>query len=48
MILMVRRDDNLHIQLDRDLVELRLVEIAKSYREILDEVVRKGSSFGKL
>jgi DNA replication protein DnaC len=40
-----RRDDNLHAQLDRDLAELRLTEIAKSYREILDETARKGSSF---
>ncbi len=42
---MARRDDNLQARLDRDLAELRLLEIAKSYREILDEAARKGSSF---
>jgi DNA replication protein DnaC len=39
-----RRDDNLQARLDRDLVELKLREIAKSYREVLDEAARKGSS----
>ena len=39
---MARRDDN--SQLDRDLAELKLLEIAKSYREVLDEAARKGSS----
>jgi DNA replication protein DnaC len=41
---MARRDDNLQARLDRDLAELKLVEIAKSYREVLDEAARKGSS----
>ena len=31
-------------QLDRDLAELRLLEIARAYREVLDEAARKGSS----
>ena len=43
--LMARRDDNLQARLDRDLAELKLLEIAKSYREVLDEAARKGSSF---
>ena len=42
---MARRDDNLQARLDRDLAELKLSEIAKSYREVLDEAARKGSSF---
>ena len=42
---MARRDDNLQARLDRDLAELKLPEIAKSYREVLDEAARKGSSF---
>ena len=42
---MARRDDNLQARLDRDLAELKLLEIAKSYREVLDEAGRKGSSF---
>ena len=42
---MARRDDNLPARLDRDLAELKLPEIAKSYREVLDEAARKGSSF---
>jgi DNA replication protein DnaC len=41
---MARRDDNLQSRLDRDLAELKLPEIAKSYREVLDEAARKGSS----
>ena len=41
---MARRDDNLQARLDRDLAELKLLEIAKSYREVLDEAARKGSS----
>ena len=41
---MARRDDNAQSRLDRDLEELRLPEIAKSYREVLDEAARKGSS----
>jgi len=31
-------------QLDRDLAELKLLEIAKGYREVLDDAARKGSS----
>jgi DNA replication protein DnaC len=41
---MARRDDNLQARLDRDLAELKLPEIARSYREVLDEAARKGSS----
>ena len=41
---MPRRDDSLQARLDRDLAELKLLEIAKSYREVLDEAARKGSS----
>ena len=41
---MARRDDSLQTRLDRDLAELKLPEIAKSYREVLDEAARKGSS----
>ena len=42
---MARRDDNLQARLDRDLAELKLSVIAKSYREVWDEAARKGSSF---
>ena len=41
---MARRDDSLQARLDRDLADLKLLEIAKSYREVLDEAARKGSS----
>ena len=41
---MARRDDNLSARLDRDLAELKLPEIAKSYREVLDDAARKGNS----
>ncbi|HTU18835.1 MAG TPA: ATP-binding protein [Gemmataceae bacterium] len=41
---MARRDDNLQTRLDRDLAELKLPEIAQSYREVLDDAARKGSS----
>jgi DNA replication protein DnaC len=41
---MARRDDNLQARLERDLAELKLPEIAKSYREVLDEAARKGNS----
>jgi DNA replication protein DnaC len=41
---MARREDNLQARLNRDLVELKLPEIAKSYREVLDEAARKGTS----
>jgi DNA replication protein DnaC len=44
MIPMARRDDNLQARLDRELAELKLSEIAKSYRELLDEAARKGNS----
>jgi len=40
---MARRDDP-RSRLDRDLAELKLPEIAKSYREVLDDAARKGSS----
>jgi DNA replication protein DnaC len=39
-----RRDDNIQARLDRDLAELKLPEIAQSYREVLAEAARKGSS----
>lgn len=39
-----KRDDSPHARLDRDLTELKLPEIAKCYREVLDEAARKGSS----
>ena len=42
---MARRDDSLQARLDRDLAELKLLVIAKNYREVLDEAARKGSSF---
>src|SRR5580704_9756876 len=38
------RPDPTPTQLDRDLADLKLLEIAKSYREVLDEAARKGSS----
>jgi DNA replication protein DnaC len=41
---MARSDDNLQARLDRDLAELKLPEIARAYREVLDEAARKGSS----
>jgi DNA replication protein DnaC len=43
---MTRRKEDPHpnSQLDRDLAELKLLEIAKSYPEVLDEAARKGSS----
>jgi DNA replication protein DnaC len=41
---MARRDGSLHTQLDRNLAELKLLEIAKSYRELLDEAARNGNS----
>jgi DNA replication protein DnaC len=41
---MARGDHPLSTQLERDLTELRLLEIAKCYREVLDEAARKGSS----
>jgi len=41
---MTRRNDGPDSQLDGDLAELKLLEIAKSYREVLDDAARKGSS----
>jgi DNA replication protein DnaC len=41
---MARRDDSPQTRLDRDLAALKLLEIAKNYREVLDEAARKGSS----
>src|SRR6202140_3667 len=38
------RPDPSPTPLDRDLAELKLLEIAKCYREVLDEAARKGSS----
>jgi DNA replication protein DnaC len=38
------RPDPTPTQLDRDLIDLKLLEIAKGYREVLDEAARKGSS----
>jgi hypothetical protein len=38
------RPDPSPTQLDRDLADLKLLEIAKSYREVLDEAARRGSS----
>src|SRR5438046_5290166 len=46
--LRARRDDNLQARLDRDLAELKLPEIAQGYRQVLDEVARKGSSMLEL
>jgi DNA replication protein DnaC len=41
---MARRDDSLQSRLERDLAELKLMEIVKAYREVLDEAARKGSA----
>jgi DNA replication protein DnaC len=41
---MARHDDSLQARLDRDLTELKLLAIAQSYREVLDEAARKGCS----
>jgi DNA replication protein DnaC len=38
------RPDPVPTQLERDLAELKLLEIAKHYREVLDEAARKGTS----
>jgi DNA replication protein DnaC len=38
------RPDPKPTQLDRDLADLKLLEIAKRYREVLDEAARKGAS----
>jgi DNA replication protein DnaC len=39
-----KEEPNHGSQLDRDLAELKLLEIAKAYQEVLDEAARKGSS----
>jgi DNA replication protein DnaC len=41
---MARREENPLSRLDRDLADLKLLEIARCYRELLDEAARKGSS----
>ena len=41
---MARNDNPMSTQLDRDLADLKLLEIAQHYREVLDEAARKGSS----
>jgi DNA replication protein DnaC len=41
---MTRRNDDADAQLDRDLAELKLLQIAQSYHQVLDEAARKGSS----
>ena len=41
---MTKPDNKPPSQLDRDLDELRLPEIAKCYQEVLDDAARKGSS----
>jgi DNA replication protein DnaC len=41
---MAQRDDSLQARIDRDLADLKLLEILKSYREVLDQAARKGSS----
>jgi DNA replication protein DnaC len=41
---MARNDNPSPSQLDRDLADLKLLEIARCYREVLDEAARKGSS----
>lgn len=41
---MTRRKEEPDSQLDRDLTELRLLEIAQAYREVLDDAARKASS----
>ena len=41
---MQRPDDTAQVRLDRDLADLKLLEIAKCYREVLDDAARKASS----
>ena len=41
---MARPDNSWPTQLERDLADLKLLEIAKHYREVLDDAARKGSS----
>jgi DNA replication protein DnaC len=44
MTRMRRPDDTAQARLERDLADLKLLEIAQHYREVLDEAARKGSS----
>ena len=44
---MARPDHPKPTQLERDLADLKLLEIAKSYREVLDEAARKGGTTKK-
>ena len=44
MARMAKPDNPAPTQLDRDLTDLKLLEIARCYREVLDEAARKGSS----
>lgn len=41
---MARRDESTQARLERDLAELKLPEIARNLREVLDEAARKGTS----
>lgn len=41
---MTRSENSRQTQLESDLAELRLLEIAANYREVLDDAARKGSS----
>jgi DNA replication protein DnaC len=41
---MARRDDSVQSRPDRDLADLKRLEIARNYRDVLDEAARKGSS----
>ncbi|MCY2967333.1 MAG: ATP-binding protein [Planctomycetota bacterium] len=41
---MPRPDNSPHARLERDLAELKLLEIARRFREVLDDAARKGSS----
>jgi DNA replication protein DnaC len=41
---MAKREDNIQARLERDLAELKLLQIAKGYREVLDQAARNGSS----
>ena len=41
---MAKREDNIQARLERDLAELKLPEIARNYREVLDEAARNGTS----
>jgi DNA replication protein DnaC len=41
---MTKPDNTPHARLERDLAELKLLEIANHYREVLDDAARKGCS----